>query len=189
MTDLAARWGRVSLKPLTDFGPAEWRALHGYFRDRELADWNGASPLRLPEWLFRRVMLDEERSGERHTFGVLDELSQLIGSVELYDLRPSPPGIATTATLGAMIGERRLWGRGYGREAVRAVLQWAFEDRRPPLRRIRLRTFAHNRRAQRAFLAAGFREVGRETQSGHTDVLMEITKEEWHDARPDAGLS
>ncbi len=178
-------WGRVMLKPLLDMNNAEWRTLYSYFRDRELADWNGAQPIRLPEWLFRKVMQDEERSGERHGFGIVNEDAHLIGSIELYDLRPSPPARPTTATLGVMIGERRLWGEGYGREAVQATLQWAFAVRDPVLRRIRLTTFSHNRRAQRAFAASGFREVGRSERSGRTDVHMEITSEDWH-ARTDS---
>ncbi|MFC4453188.1 GNAT family N-acetyltransferase [Deinococcus sonorensis] len=171
--------GRVTLKPLVQLSPAEWRRLHQYFRDRELADWNGAQPIRLPEFLFRRVMLDEERSGDRHGFGILDESERFIGSVELYDLRPSPPVAARFATLGVMIGERELWGHGYGREAVMAVLAWAFVQREPPLSRVRLTTFAHNRRAQRAFLACGFREVGRSVHDERTDVHMEVVREDW----------
>ena len=178
-------WGRITLKSLLDLNSAEWHTLYGYFRDRELADWNGAQPIRLPEWLFRKVMQDEERSGERHGFGILNQDGTLIGSIELYDLRPSPPARPTTATLGVMIGERALWGEGFGREAVLAVLQWAFSVRDPSLRRIRLTTFGHNRRAQRAFLAAGFRETGRSQRGERSDVHMEITQEEWL-ARTDA---
>ncbi|AZI43947.1 N-acetyltransferase [Deinococcus psychrotolerans] len=176
-------WGRVRLKPLLEMNNAEWRTLYSYFRDRELADWNGAQPIRLPEWLFRKVMQDEERSGERHGFGIMNEDQRLIGSIELYDLRPSPPSRPTTATLGVMIGERTLWGGGYGREAVQATLDWAFGTRQPTLRRIRLTTFLHNRRAQRAFAASGFREMGRTEHAKRTDVHMEITLEEWNDAQ------
>ncbi|WDA57752.1 GNAT family protein [Deinococcus aquaticus] len=176
MTDLPPH---VTLKALLDFTPPEWRALHSFFRSRELADWNDAKPIRMPEWLFRRVMQDEERTGERHGFGVMDEQGRLIGSAELYDLRPPPPLSATTGTLGVMIGYPDLWGRGYGRQAVQALLHWAFRERDFPLSRIRLTTFGHNRRAQRAFLACGFREVGRTERQGRTDVHMELTRSEW----------
>ena len=172
-------WGRVTLKPLAELASADWRRFYAYFKDREIADWNGAKPLRIPEWLFQRVMLEEERAGERFGFGIYDENQAFIGSVELYELRPHPPARPTDATLGIMIGERSLWGGGYGREAVTAVLRWAFEIKQDPLDRVRLRTFAHNRRAQRAFRAAGFRETGREERRDHTDVLMCITREEW----------
>ncbi|MEF2280143.1 GNAT family protein [Deinococcus sp. YIM 134068] len=185
------RWGRVTLKPVPEFTPAEWGTLYRFFRDRELADWNAAKPIRLPEWLFRRVMLEEEDTGERAGFGVLSETGTLIGSAELYDLRPPPPSTPTVATLGVMIGVRTLWGQGYGREAVMALLLWAFGGeeaggRRVPLSRVRLTTFGHNRRAQRAFLACGFREVGRTEGPGRTDVHMEITRGEWQSARAGA---
>lgn len=186
LDDLAAdlpQWGRVRLKPTLQLNRAEWRNLYRYFRDRELADWNGAAPLRLPEWLFRKVMIEEERSQERHGFGILDEHGHLIGSVELYDLRPLAPATARIATLGIMVGERSLWGQGYGRESIQATLQWAFCQRQPALRRVRLTTFSHNRRAQRAFAACGFREVGRSDRAEHTEVHMEITAEEWLERR------
>lgn len=170
---------RVTLKPLLEFTPAEWRTLHGFFRNRELADWNDAKPIRMPEWLFRRVMQEEERTGERHGFGIMNERGELIGSAELYDLRPSAPLTATAATLGVMIGQPALWGQGYGREAVHALLRWAFQERDAPLTRIRLTTFGHNRRAQRAFLACGFREVGRTAREGRMDVHMELTRTGW----------
>lgn len=184
--ETGAGWGRVTLKPVPDFTAAEWSTLYRFFRDRELADWNDAKPIRLPEWLFRRVMLEEEGTGERAGFGVLNETGELIGSAELYDLRPPPPATPTTGTLGVMIGVRTLWGQGYGREAVMALLTWAFRKRERPLARVRLTTFGHNRRAQRAFLACGFREVGRSEGPGRTDVHMEITRGEWENARAGA---
>ena len=170
---------RVTLKPVLDFTPEEWRVLHGFFRDRELADWNDAKPIRMPEWLFRRVMQEEERGGERAGFGLLDEQGTLIGNAELYDFRPSPPLRPTTATLGVMIGYPALWGQGYGRAGVQALLHWAFAVHDPPFQRLRLTTFGHNRRAQRAFLACGFRETGRTERVGRTDVHMELTRGEW----------
>ncbi|GGK21354.1 kanamycin resistance protein [Deinococcus malanensis] len=177
--DPFVHWGRVTLKPVLDFTAGEWRTLHRFFRDRELADWNDARPIRMPEWLFRRVMRDEEKTGERAGFGILDEAGSLIGSAELYDLTPPPPATPTRATLGVMIGRPELWGQGYGREAVQALMLWAFVRREQPLSRVRLTTFGHNRRAQRAFLACGFREVGRSEVPGRTDVNMELTRAEW----------
>ncbi|MFC4636930.1 GNAT family N-acetyltransferase [Deinococcus hohokamensis] len=179
LDDVAARWGRVTLRPVLALTPAQWRTLHGFFRDRELADWNDARPIRLPEWLFRRIMQEEEKTGERAGFGVLNEHGALIGSAELYDLTPPPPAVPSRATLGVMIGRSALWGQGYGREAVSALLSWAFTRREQPLQRVRLTTFGHNRRAQRAFAACGFREVGRREGPDRTDVNMEITRGEW----------
>ncbi|MBB6096597.1 RimJ/RimL family protein N-acetyltransferase [Deinobacterium chartae] len=168
----------MTLRSLDLLSPSDWKRFYSYFRDREIADWNGAKPIRVPLWLFKRMMLDEESSGERYGFGIYVE-DRFIGSVELYDLYPYPPDPPVRATLGIMIGERSEWSRGYGREAVRAALGFAFERLEPPLERVRLTTFLHNRRAQRAFEAAGLRRVGLRERGDVTDVLMEATRSDW----------
>lgn len=173
------RWGRVTLKPMIQLSKEEWKVVHGFFRDRELADWNDAKPLRMPRWIFRRVMLDEENTGDRAGFAVLNELGEVIGNAELYDFRPSPPLTSTTATLGVMIGFPALWGCGYGSEAIQALLVWAFSMHEPALHRVQLTTFGHNRRAQKAFLNCGFQELGRTQGSRRTEVHMAITRSDW----------
>lgn len=171
--------GRVTLKPVPDFTAQDWRTVYRFFRDRELAAWNDAKPIRIPQFIFRKIMQDEEKMGERAGFGILNERGEVIGNAELYDFRPSPPLRATAATLGVMIGLPALWGQGYGREAVQAVLEWAFTRAQPPLTRVRLTTFGHNRRAQRAFAACGFQEIGRTEREGRVEVHMEITRGMW----------
>jgi GNAT superfamily N-acetyltransferase len=63
------------------------------------------------------------------------------------------------ATLGIMIGDRAYWGRGYGRDAVRVLLSYAFHYL--GARRIVLTTHARNERALRCYRACGFVEEGR----------------------------
>ena len=66
---------------------------------------------------------------------------------------------------------------GAATEAVRAALDYAF--RVLGLRRVKLRTFAHNLRARRAFQKAGFREVGVVPgPRGREDVHMEVRRED-----------
>ncbi len=48
------------------------------------------------------------------------------------------------------------------------------------LKRVKLRTFAHNLRARRAFQKAGFREVGLGPgPKGREDVYMEVRREDF----------
>lgn len=169
---------QVTLKPLLDLSKTEWNTLHSLFRNPVLAEWNGAKPLRMPAWIFRMVMRGEERSGDRAGFGLLNEAGQLIGTAELYDFRPSPPLQATTATLGIMVAPE-FWGRGYGQAGVRELLRWGFSIHEPALQRIRLTTFGHNHRAQRAFATCGFQEVGRREKIGRTEVYMELERAQW----------
>ena len=55
------------------------------------------------------------------------------------------------------MGPRR--GLGIGTDATRLVLDWAFTLM--GLHSILLETYAWNEQAQRAYLSAGFREIGR----------------------------
>ena len=64
-----------------------------------------------------------------------------------------------TATFGILIGEKDCWGKGYGTEATRLVLDYAFTVL--GLNNILLTVFSFNERGIRAYLRAGFKEIGR----------------------------
>jgi RimJ/RimL family protein N-acetyltransferase len=68
-----------------------------------------------------------------------------------------------TAELGMGIGEHDCWGKGYGTEATRLLLDYAFHAL--ALHSVLLRVFSYNERAIRAYLRAGFREIGRHRQA------------------------
>jgi RimJ/RimL family protein N-acetyltransferase len=68
-----------------------------------------------------------------------------------------------TAELGISIGEHDCWGKGYGTEATRLILDYAFNAL--ALHNVMLRVFSYNQRAIRAYLRAGFREIGRRRQA------------------------
>ncbi|MFN3178545.1 MAG: GNAT family N-acetyltransferase, partial [Thermus sp.] len=121
-------------------------------------------------WLVRRFVLAEMRRKDRMAFVILDEKGEYLGTLELYDLTPEE------ATLGILIGRKDRWGQGYGTEAVRAALAYAFGPL--GLKRVKLRTFAHNLRARRAFEKAGFRQVGLGPgPKGQEDVYMEVCRD------------
>ncbi len=85
--------------------------------------------------------------------------------------------------LGIGIGVKEYWGKGYGREAVTLLLDWAFRYRN--LRRVWLTTISSNERALRCYRACGFVEEGRLRQHAwdagkYVDlVYMGILREEW----------
>ncbi len=85
--------------------------------------------------------------------------------------------------LGIMIGDREYWGRGYGRDVVKTLLDYGF--RYLGSRRIALTTNARNARALRCFLACGFVEEGRPRkvvwiEGEYIDLVnMSILREEW----------
>ncbi len=68
-----------------------------------------------------------------------------------------------SATFGIVIGEKDCWGKGYGTEATRLVLDYAFTGL--GLHNVMLQVFAKNERGMRAYRRAGFREIGRRRQA------------------------
>jgi RimJ/RimL family protein N-acetyltransferase len=85
--------------------------------------------------------------------------------------------------LGIAIGDKDYWGKGYGRDAVRLLLDHAFRHRNA--HKVWLRVNAPNERAIRSYRACGFVEEGRLRQhvwgdGRHLDlVMMGILREEW----------
>jgi RimJ/RimL family protein N-acetyltransferase len=169
-------YGRVRLKPLHALDRQAWRRVYTHFRDPEISHLNGTPPSRMPLWLLRRILRADSYRRDRETFGIFDEADAYIGTIELYDLRPP------AATLGIIIGEKSHWSRGYGPEAIRALLDHAF--RGLGLERVRLNTFGDNLRAQAAFKKVGFEEVRRgRTVTGRTDIHMVLTRAAWQAAQ------
>ncbi len=66
---------------------------------------------------------------------------------------------ARTCELGITIGDKAYWGKGYGRDAVRLLLDYAFRLRNQ--RKVYLTVWGNNERAIRAYHACGFVEEGR----------------------------
>jgi len=87
------------------------------------------------------------------------------------------------ATFGIVIGEKAYWDRGYGTEAVRTALRYAFFEL--GLNRVELETFSFNRRAIRCYEKVGFRHEGTRRQALYRDgryhdiLIMGILKEEF----------
>lgn len=88
------------------------------------------------------------------------------------------------AWLGIGIGDRSFWGQGYGTEAVRLILKYAFDELN--LYRISLNVFAYNERAIRAYQKAGFINEGRARDALKRDgkrsdmVFMGILQPDWN---------
>ena len=106
---------------------------------------------------------------------------KLIGRIGLRDI----DRVSGTAELGVAIGDREYWGRGYGRDAVRVLLRYAFLMQN--LNRVWLRTGSSNERAIRCYRACGFVQEGILRQhdwsyGGRCDVVcMGILRDEWED--------
>jgi RimJ/RimL family protein N-acetyltransferase len=103
----------------------------------------------------------------------------LIGMVALFRTDTT----ARTSELGIVIGERPYWGKGYGQDAIRTVVEYGFRHRN--LQRVWLTVTETNDRAVNAYKRCGFVEEGRLRQhvwndGAHRDVIcMGVLREEW----------
>ncbi len=102
----------------------------------------------------QKEQVDEPPSG--YLFGICTlENDRLIGFTVLEgELFPHGE-----AFVGIGIGERELWGKGYGTDAMKVILRYAFLELN--LRRVALDTFEYNPRAIRSYEKAGFAHEGR----------------------------
>lgn len=98
---------------------------------------------------------DYLRDTNRHIFGIETLQGKLIGNVALEHVNWKD----RCAELGIVIGEKDHWDQGYGTEAVRALLGFAFREMN--LHRVFLRVFEDNVRAIRCYEKCGFQHEGR----------------------------
>jgi RimJ/RimL family protein N-acetyltransferase len=87
------------------------------------------------------------------------------------------------AMLGIVIGDKNFWGQGFGTDAVRTLLGWAFDCLN--LNRVWLTVYDYNLRAFRCYVKCGFRHEGtlrRAKYAGgkyHDELIMGILCEEY----------
>ena len=87
-----------------------------------------------------------------------DQPGRLIGMVDLFIDHWSH----RDAWIGIGIGARADWGQGYGSDAMRLILRYAFAELN--LDRVTLSVFEYNERAIHTYRKLGFREEGRQRQ-------------------------
>src|SRR5689334_2927513 len=144
---------KVTLRALTrDDMETQWR----FSNDVEVELAGGGDPPRpqtLDEW---KAWFDEHvgKEDKNHVSFAIEADGKMIGYCGLWRF----DWTHRICWLGISIGDRDYWGRGYGREAVRLLLDYAF--RLKNIRKVCLTT-SSNERAIRCYLACGFVEEGR----------------------------
>lgn len=161
MADAFSRWARDSeyFRLLDNDPPHLW------------------SVKKVKEWIEKDL---EKDPLEEHFFAVrtlADE--KLIGFVGLWGLN----WVQGDSFVGIGIGEREYWGKGYGGDAMRLILRYAFDELN--LRRVSLDVFEYNTRAIRSYEKCGYVHEGRQRQAMRRDgrrydiLYMGILREEW----------
>ncbi len=108
----------------------------------------------------------------------------LIGFVSLHSIEWNNQ----TALMSIGIGEPDYWGKGYGLDAMRLILRYAFYELN--LHRVGLHVSAYNTRAIRLYEKVGFKHEGsirdfifRDGQR-YDDIFMGILRDEWRVSQP-----
>jgi RimJ/RimL family protein N-acetyltransferase len=89
-----------------------------------------------------------------------------------------------------LIGERAYWGKGYGTDAMRVFMRYAFEEMN--LHRLTLRVFGFNQRAIRSYEKCGFAHEGKSRGSMQRmgqrwdEFWMGITRADWEHSKAQA---
>ena len=127
------------------------------------------------EWLDRTA-----RKTETRDFNIIDiKTNKLIGSVGLVNFRWIP----RSATLGVFIGDDEYRSNGYGTEAIRLILEYAFKYLN--LHSVNLDLIDVNERAHKCYLKCGFKDTGRSREAiflngkYHDRLHMDILESEF----------
>jgi RimJ/RimL family protein N-acetyltransferase len=156
---------------------SRWGSDSEYLRLLDSGPSNQFSAKKLTEW----IQKDQEKDPPPFlSFGIRTlDTGRLVGFTGL-DGDFFPHG---EAFVGIGIGERDFWGKGYGTDAMKVILRFAFRELN--LRRVALDTFEYNPRAIRSYEKAGFIHEGRALEFLWREgrrwdlIFMGILREEW----------
>lgn len=151
-------------------------------RDTEAHRLGDSAPAQL--WSQKKLKEFVEKNDDRQEnsfrFAIRTlEADKLIGTTSLW----VHSWTHSDAWLGIFIGEREYWGRGYGTDAMRLIVQYGFVELN--LRRITLGLHSYNERALKSYLKIGFTLEGRVRGEGlrdgvrYDDLYMGLLREEW----------
>jgi len=117
---------------------------------------------------------------------ILTKKGRPIGNIGLRDIDYCP----RKASLGIAIGEPEVWDKGYGTDAIRTLLRFAFDELN--LHSVHLTVQEQNERAIKCYEKCGFKVEGsqreqRYYQGAYVDwVRMSILRDEWATGRKNA---
>ncbi|HYI11040.1 MAG TPA: GNAT family protein [Thermoanaerobaculia bacterium] len=104
------------------------------------------------EWLERAM---HPSVNERHFAIERKDDRTHIGNASLHDI----DWVSRTSAFGLFIGEPTAWNRGFGSDAIRTLVRFAFDEMN--LQKLRINIFDYNDRAKHVLDAQGFVQEGR----------------------------
>lgn len=169
---------RVTLRAMTR---ADLPRLCEFNNDLEVELAGGGDPP-IPQTLARlEAEFDQDvaKGGRDGGAFAIEADGQMIGQCALFNFNETH----RSCELGVTIGDKAYWGRGYGRETICLLLDYAFRLRN--MHKVYLHVHGTNERAIRSYQACGFVEEGRWRAHVWSDgryvdlVCMGVLREEW----------
>ncbi len=152
----------IYLRPLLD-EDAEGEYLH-WFNDEVVCQGNSHHVIpHTKEKILAYIRQAQESTDELILAIVLNETEKHIGNIAFQDINH----IYRSADLTIIIGDKSVWGKGYGREAASLLLHHGFNTIN--LHRISCATFDTNPAMKKLALAIGMKEEGRRIQAAYKD--------------------
>ena len=154
---------------------SQWSVNSEYSR---LLDWDPARRLSVKnfqKWIEKHY---ENEANYAFTIRTMAD-DRIIGGIGLEGIRWTH----RDCFVGIGLGEREFWGKGYGTDAMRIILRYAFTELN--LLRVTLDVFEYNQRGVRSYEKAGFVYEGRARglimrEGRRWDVIyMGILREDW----------
>lgn len=157
--------------------PEDLDTLYEWYNDQEFTYWvSGSWPLLalLRREEFERKFLDEDPN----RYAITDLEGNLIGTIGFDEVNIT----ARTARLYIGIGQKDLWGKGFGSDALKTFINHLFI--RWNFRRLTVEFWEGNQRALSCYTSLGFVEEGRLREAYYIDgkyydaVIMGLLKKD-----------
>jgi len=165
------------LSPCTEEDANKWAT---WFNDTETTMLLGEEVYRPTSPAAERESINQILKNHYQFFEIVDkQTDEAIGRTILFDINH----IDRRAMVGIVIGEKTYWGKGYGQDALKLILDYGFNILN--LNNIMLGTFEFNQRAISSYKKIGFKEIGRRRQGRiiagkkYDVIFMDILAEEF----------
>ena len=148
--------------------------------------YNDAELNRLAGWTNTKVTASKLKYNMSKSFGydpmnlIIDnEHGKPIGTIQLYNIDDQNK----SCNLGIRIGDKAHWSKGYGRDAINTILEYAFFNM--DMYRVNLKVYEYNERAYQCYLKCGFKDEGKTRKSAFIDgtyydeIVMGILKDDY----------
>ncbi|MCD6177582.1 MAG: GNAT family N-acetyltransferase [Candidatus Cloacimonetes bacterium] len=127
----------------------------------------------------KMILQDMIKNGAQ-IFAIVDATNdKLIGNCSIFRINERN----RKAEVGIFIGDKNLWSKGYGTEALSLLIDYAFNVLN--LNNIMLEVFDFNKRAINSYKKVGFKEIGRRREAiifageKHDEIYMDIIASEF----------